>query len=371
MKKIKVLIVDDSAVTRKFLTESLSRSRSIEVVATALDPFIAVNKIKKFDPDVLTLDVEMPRMDGLTFLSKLMVARPMPVIMVSSFTDAGARVTMKAFELGAVDFILKPAIDTDAAWEEFSEELIARVLAASQSRVRARVPATAAQEILPDELAKYSADVIIPQKKGIQTKHHSEKVIAIGASTGGTEAIADIFRDLSEEAPGIVVVQHMPEMFTKAFADRINGIARPYVKEAEHGDRVYRGVALIAPGNRHMLLKADARGYYVEINDGLSGKPPQAFGGRPLPLHRPDRRQKRGRHPSDRHRRRRAPRDEGGGRGNDRAGRGVIRGVRHAARGNTAQRRAKGVGSEGNRPLHRRKKAPCGLLRQKLTADFV
>jgi two-component system chemotaxis response regulator CheB len=269
MKKIKVLIVDDSAVTRKFLTESLSRSRSIEVVATALDPFIAVNKIKKFDPDVLTLDVEMPRMDGLTFLSKLMVARPMPVIMVSSFTDAGARVTMKAFELGAVDFILKPAIDTDAAWEEFSEELIARVLAASQSRVRARVPATAAQEILPDELAKYSADVIIPQKKGIQTKHHSEKVIAIGASTGGTEAIADIFRDLSEEAPGIVVVQHMPEMFTKAFADRINGIARPYVKEAEHGDRVYRGVALIAPGNRHMLLKADARGYYVEINDGL------------------------------------------------------------------------------------------------------
>jgi two-component system chemotaxis response regulator CheB len=269
MKKVKVLIIDDSAVTRKFLAESLSRSKSIEVVATALDPFIAVNKIKKFDPDVLTLDVEMPRMDGLTFLSKLMVARPMPVIMVSSFTDAGARVTLRALELGAVDFILKPAIDTHTAQDEFSEELIARVLAASQSRVRSRVPASPAREVISGDLAKYSADVIIPQKKGMQTKHQSETIIAIGASTGGTEAIAEIFRDLSDEAPGIVVVQHMPEKFTKAFADRIDGIARPYVKEAEHGDRLYRGTAFIAPGNRHMLLRADAHGYYVEINDGL------------------------------------------------------------------------------------------------------
>lgn len=269
MKKTKVLIVDDSAVVRKYLTEILSNARGIEVVATALDPIIAIDKIKKFSPDVLTLDVEMPRMDGLTFLSKLMVARPMPVIMVSSFTDAGARVTLRALELGAVDFILKPALGTSEARSAFASELAEKILAASQSKVRPRTPA-AARDVAPIEvLERHTADVIIPPKRAMKAKHRSETVIAIGASTGGTEAIASIFKSLSDDLPGIVIVQHMPEKFTKAFADRINGMSQPYVKEAENGDRVYRGIALIAPGNRHMLLKSDANGYFVEVLDGL------------------------------------------------------------------------------------------------------
>lgn len=269
MKKTRVLIVDDSAVVRKYLSEILSNARGIEVVATALDPIIAIDKIKKFNPDVLTLDVEMPRMDGLTFLSKLMVARPMPVIMVSSFTDAGARVTLRALELGAVDFILKPELGSDEARGAFSAELVDKIIAASQSKVRPRNQPAPRDTAPMDILARHSADVILPPKRAMKVKHRSETVIAIGASTGGTEAIAGIFKSLPDDLPGIVIVQHMPEKFTKAFADRINGMSQPYVKEAENGDRVYRGIALIAPGNRHMLLKSDANGYYVEVLDGL------------------------------------------------------------------------------------------------------
>ena len=269
MKKIKVLIVDDSAVARKFLSESLSRSDRIEVIATALDPIIAVSKIKKYSPDVITLDFEMPRMDGLTFLSKLMIARPLPVIMVSAFTEAGARITMRALELGAVDFILKPSITSDAALDDFCEELIEKVIAASQAKPRIPAGAGRLSPAPADALKKYSAEVILPRRKPAVPKRQDGPVIAMGASTGGTEAIAEIFRGLPEDVPGIVIVQHMPEKFTKAFADRINGFARPAVKEAENGDRLTAGIALIAPGNRHMLLRSDARGYYVEINDGL------------------------------------------------------------------------------------------------------
>ncbi|MBN2079476.1 MAG: chemotaxis response regulator protein-glutamate methylesterase [Spirochaetes bacterium] len=269
MKKIRVLIVDDSAVVRKYLTEVLSRARGIEVVATALDPIIAVEKIKKFEPDVLTLDVEMPRMDGLTFLSKLMIARPMPVIMVSSFTDTGARVTMSALELGAVDFILKPAIGTEDAHHDFSRELVEKIIAASQSKVRPGVSSGAGTNASHDALAKHTADVILPPKRAIRARERSEKVIAIGASTGGTEAIAAIIKDIPDDLPGIMIVQHMPEKFTRAFADRINSMARLYVKEAEDGDRLYRGIALVAPGNRHLILRSDMKGYFVEVNDGL------------------------------------------------------------------------------------------------------
>ena len=269
MKKIRVLIVDDSAVVRKYLAEVLSRARGIEVVATALDPIIAVDKIKKFEPDVLTLDVEMPRMDGLTFLSKLMIARPMPVIMVSSSTDSGARVTLKALELGAVDFILKPAIGAEEVHHDFSRELVEKIIAASQSRVRPRPSTGAGLDAANDALVKHTADVVLPPKRAIRARERSEKVIAIGASTGGTEAIAAIFKDIPDDLPGIMIVQHMPEKFTRAFADRINGMAKPFVKEAEHGDRLYRGVALVAPGNRHLILRSDMNGYFVEVNDGL------------------------------------------------------------------------------------------------------
>ncbi len=272
MSKIKVLVVDDSAVTRKLITEALEKSRQMEVVATAIDPFIAVNKIKRYQPDVITLDIEMPRMDGLTFLSKIMIASPMPVIMVSAFTDRGAKQTLRALELGAVDFVLKPRLDDPASWEGFSHELAEKVVVAGGTKIRRadRIE----REPRPGELSgisvleKHTADVILPRKKTMESKTRTDTVIALGASTGGTEAIAEILRNLPEEVPGIVIVQHMPEKFTKAFSDRLNGLSKLYVKEAEHGDRLYRGTVLVAPGDRHMLLRADTTGYWVEINDG-------------------------------------------------------------------------------------------------------
>lgn len=265
MNKIKVLIVDDSAVVRKFLSTVLSKSRQIEVVGSALDPYIAVDKIKKLKPDVLTLDIEMPRMDGITFLSKLMTSHPMPVIMVSSLTEKGADATIRALELGAVDFILKPDLYNEEGFKSFSEELIEKVIGASSSRIRRLKTVNRVLDV--DE--KYSADVILSKKKPERVNRaRSDTVIAIGASTGGTEVIAEIFSNLSENVPGIIIAQHMPEKFTKSFADRIDKLSKLYVKEAEKGDRVYRGTALIAPGNRHLLLKSDANGYFVEINDG-------------------------------------------------------------------------------------------------------
>jgi two-component system chemotaxis response regulator CheB len=268
MKRIRVLVVDDSAVMRKMLTEAMSGSRRIEVVGAAIDPYIAVNKIKRFSPDVLTLDIEMPRMDGLTFLSKIMVANPIPVIMVSAVTERGAAQTIKALELGAVDFILKPKIHDGESWGEFSRELVEKVIAASQSKIKGRA-LSGKSTVVPLEVEeKYSADVIIPRKEPGIARVSSEVVVAIGASTGGTEVIAEILSDLPEDVPGIVIVQHMPEKFTEAFARRVDATSRLYVKEAEQGDRVYRGVALVAPGNRHMLLRRDGGGYHVEINDG-------------------------------------------------------------------------------------------------------
>ncbi|HSV97387.1 MAG TPA: chemotaxis response regulator protein-glutamate methylesterase [Spirochaetota bacterium] len=268
MNRIKVLIVDDSAVTRKLLSDALSRSREMEVVGTALDPFVAVDKIRKLRPDVLTLDIEMPRMDGITFVSKLMIAQPMPVIMVSAFTDAGASATMKALEAGAVDFILKPQLDDTAAWETFADELIEKVVSAAGSKIKRRIAPVAEQKIEMPADKKFTVDVILPKKSVKTAKIRTEQIIAIGASTGGTEVIAEILSALPAEMPGIVIVQHMPEKFTKAFADRVNGMSKLYVKEAEHGERLYRGMALVAPGDRHMLLRHDGSGYYVEINDG-------------------------------------------------------------------------------------------------------
>lgn len=270
MKKIKVLVVDDSAVTRKLITDALQKSKQIEVVATAIDPFIAVDKIKRFSPDVITLDIEMPRMDGLTFLSKLMIAHPMPVVMVSAFTDVGARETIRALELGAVDFVLKPKLDDAKGWETFADELIEKVIAASSSKIeRKHVPMVSMRRTV-EVTEKLSADAVLPRKKRAVSQVSTDLVIAIGASTGGTEAIAEIFSQLPEDVPGILVVQHMPEKFTKAFADRLDGLAKIYVKEAEDGDKVLRGMALVAPGDRHMILRASAQGYFVEINDGPS-----------------------------------------------------------------------------------------------------
>jgi two-component system chemotaxis response regulator CheB len=271
MSRVKVLIVDDSAVMRKLLSDILARSPDIEVIGTAIDPYIAVNKINKLRPDVITLDIEMPRMDGLTFLKKLMIANPIPVIMVSSSTERGAISTVKALENGAVDFILKPPIDKEEMLKAFSDMLIEKVLTASNTRLKKRAP----REIIKDVPVlqvdkKFNADVILSKKDPARINVRSEKIIAIGASTGGTEVIDEILVNLPNDLPGIVITQHMPEKFTEAFANRVNDKSVITVKEAGNGDRVFKGMAFIAPGGKHMLLRADASGYWIEINDGPS-----------------------------------------------------------------------------------------------------
>jgi two-component system chemotaxis response regulator CheB len=202
-------------------------------------------------------------MDGLTFLSKLMMASPLPVIMVSTLTQKGADVTIKALELGAVDFMLKPHPDNENEKREFSRNLIEKVLVASEVTVKQR-PAALSMKV--EE--KYTADVILARRDPMKNRIRSEKVVAIGASTGGTEVIDEILENLDETVPGIVITQHMPEKFTEAFANRVNTKSSMLVKEAANGDRLYKGIALIAPGGRHMLLRGDGNGYYVEVNDG-------------------------------------------------------------------------------------------------------
>lgn len=271
VEKTKVLIVDDSAVMRQYLTHILSRSPMIEVVGTAIDPLIADQKIGRLHPDVLTLDIEMPRMDGLTFLQKLMIASPMPVLMVSSFTERGAKETLQALEYGAVDFICKPSTQDSESMETFAESLIEKIILVSKSKVKQG----RRTRILPDERRfekiekKFSADVILPKGGPRETRARSEKVIAIGASTGGTEVIDEILNNLPDNLPGILITQHMPEKFTEAFANRLNEKSDIVVREAKHNDRLYKGTAFVAPGGKHMLLRADINGYWIEINDGL------------------------------------------------------------------------------------------------------
>jgi len=253
MPKTRVLVIDDSAVVRKMISEVLSKEPKIEVVATALDPFIAAEKIKTLHPDVLTLDIEMPRMDGITFLSKLMIAHPMPVIMVSSFTDSGAAATIKAMEAGAVDFILKPVnIEDSGKWSSFGKDLAEKILVAAKANIR-KTP----QHVY---IAREA-----PEKN--DSRKYSGSLVAIGASTGGTEVITEILCALDESTPGVVVTQHMPPKFTEAFASRINSLATIRVKEAANGDRVYSGSAYIAPGGMQMMVRRDTLGFWIEVND--------------------------------------------------------------------------------------------------------
>ncbi len=251
MGKTRVLIVDDSAVIRRVLTDLLSRDPDIEIVGTASDPLIARDQIEALSPDVLTLDVEMPRMDGLTFLEQLMGARPMPVVMVSSLTEAGCETTLRALELAAVDFFTKPQIDQRGTLEEHAWILIEKVKAAAKARVR---PATGR----PAGVVKRRATSAIFET--------TDTIIAMGASTGGTEALREILQGMPPDAPPIIVTQHMPADFTKAFANRLNAVCQITVKEAEHGDSVIRGQALIAPGGHHMVLVRSGACYHVAIN---------------------------------------------------------------------------------------------------------
>jgi two-component system chemotaxis response regulator CheB len=261
-KKIRVLIVDDSAVVRRTLEEVLSSDRDIEVMATASDPFIAAEKMLHEVPDVITLDVEMPRMDGITFLQKLMSQHPIPVVICSGLTDAGSETAIKALEYGAVDIILKPRIGARAFFEESQIRICDAVKAAAQANLKKAAPAP--RPIVP----KFSADVILAKPTSNAMERTTEKVVAVGASTGGTEALNSFLQAMPLDAPGIVIVQHMPEYFTRAFATRLNGICRISVKEAENNDTVLRGRALIAPGNHHLLLKRSGARYFVEVRDG-------------------------------------------------------------------------------------------------------
>lgn len=261
-RKIKVLIVDDSAVVRQTMADILSSDREIEVMATASDPFVAADKIRQEVPDVITLDVEMPRMDGITFLQKIMSQHPIPVVMCSSLTESGSETAMKALEYGAVDIIQKPRMGTKQFLEESRIYICDTVKAAGFARVKriSEIPHTVAP--------KLTADAVIAKARTKAMIQTTEKVAVVGASTGGTEALKTFLEAMPPDAPGIVIVQHMPENFTAAFSKRLDGLCRISVKEAEDNDSVIRGRALIAPGNRHMLLKRSGARYYVEIKDG-------------------------------------------------------------------------------------------------------
>jgi two-component system, chemotaxis family, protein-glutamate methylesterase/glutaminase len=263
-KKIKVLIVDDSAVVRQTLADILSSDPQIEVMSTAGDPFIAAERIRHEIPDVITLDVEMPRMDGITFLHKIMSQHPIPVVMCSSLTELGSETALKALEYGAVEIIQKPRMGTKTFLEESRLRICDAVKAAAQARVR-RVSAST-HTVAP----KLTADVIMekPKPKNLAMIQTTEKVVVVGASTGGTEALRVFLEALPADCPGIVIVQHMPEGFTRAFSQRLDGLCKITVKEAENNDTVVRGRALIAAGNHHLLLKRSGARYYVEIKEG-------------------------------------------------------------------------------------------------------
>lgn len=265
MKKITVLVIDDSALVRQTLCDILNSDPGIEVIGSAADPILAAERLKTIVPDVITLDVEMPRMDGITFLQKLMSQHPIPVVMCSTLTERGNETALKALEYGAVDIITKPKMGT----KQFIEESRIRICDAVKAAAAARLgPVRTAHHTTKEVSPKYSADVIMEKpnmKAMIQT---TEKVVVVGASTGGTEALRVFLEMLPEDTPGIVIVQHMPENFTAAFAKRLDSICRVTVKEAQDNDTVVRGRALIAPGNHHTLLKRSGARYYVEIKDG-------------------------------------------------------------------------------------------------------
>ncbi|MCY1226693.1 Chemotaxis response regulator protein-glutamate methylesterase [compost metagenome] len=250
--KIKVLCVDDSALIRSLMTEIINSQPDMEVVGTAPDPLVARDLIKRLNPDVLTLDVEMPRMDGLDFLERLMRLRPMPVLMVSSLTERGSEITMRALELGAVDFVTKPKLGIRDGLIEYTDTIADKLRAASRARVRAAAqPAPGA-----------SAPAPMLRSPLLST----EKLIILGASTGGTEAIKEFLMPLPPDSPAVMIVQHMPAGFTRSFAQRLDGLCRITVKEAEHGERVLPGHAYIAPGDSHLRLARSGANYVAHLS---------------------------------------------------------------------------------------------------------
>jgi len=249
---IKVLVIDDSALMRALLTEIIAGAPDLQVVGSAPDPIAAREMIKSLNPDVLTLDVEMPRMDGLEFLGRLMKLRPMPVVMISSLTARGSEVTLQALELGAVDFVAKPKAESVALLQEYAEEIRDKIRAAHSAHLRRRTAAAPARGEAP--------------LVGVASRLLTEKLIAIGASTGGTEAIKEVLIRLPAEIPGIVMVQHMPETFTPSFAKRLDSLGAVRVVEAQGGERIQPGYAYLAPGHSHMTIKRSGVGWVTELS---------------------------------------------------------------------------------------------------------
>lgn len=260
-RPLRVLVVDDSAIVRQVLTAVLSEKRGFRVTVAA-DPLIAMDKMKKFPPDVILLDLEMPRMDGLTFLEKLMAQHPVPVVVCSGLTGPRTESAIRALEIGAVDIITKPKIGIRGFLEESAVLLEDTVRAAATARV------SKFRKLRNQSSSYHTADVVIPRVALPAVDQQRDRIVAIGASTGGTEALLQVFEEMPENCPGIVAVQHMPEGFTAAFATRLNSICRIEVKEAADGDKVVHGRAYVAPGNRHTLVRRLGSGYFLEVRDG-------------------------------------------------------------------------------------------------------
>jgi two-component system chemotaxis response regulator CheB len=265
-RRIRVLIVDDSALVRSLLTDILSADAGIEVVGVAGDAHVAREKIKQLNPDVLTLDVEMPKMDGITFLRNLMRLRPMPVVMVSSLTERGADVTLDALAIGAVDYLSKPKIDLAATLKDYGEELIEKIRTASKASVRALDPRRAA---VLTARPSHTADAVLPKLGPPRQLRTTDRIVAIGASTGGTEAIKEVLTRLPPDSPGVVITQHIPKAFSTPFAKRMNSCCQVTVYEAEDGQQVLAGHAYIAPGDKHLMVVRDGARYVCRLDDGV------------------------------------------------------------------------------------------------------
>ncbi|MCK6423598.1 MAG: chemotaxis response regulator protein-glutamate methylesterase [Burkholderiaceae bacterium] len=273
MAKTRVVVVDDSALVRSLLAEIIDRQSDMQCVGTAADPLVAREMIRNLDPDVITLDVEMPRMDGIDFLSRLMRLRPMPVVMVSTLTERGAEVTLKALELGAVDFVAKPRIGVADGMRRLAQEITDKVRIAAQARVRrlAAAPPAPAGAGSPAAVPRPGATVPAAgpgEASAPLGRLSTEKLIFIGASTGGTEATREVLAGLPADAPGVLITQHMPPGFTRSYAARLNGLCRIAVKEASDGERVLPGHAYIAPGGMHLSVERSGANYIARVRDG-------------------------------------------------------------------------------------------------------